>query len=209
MKSRWSEAEAAQFTGPLGPRVYTSRLLGRDKSLVLHGGGNTSVKLREKDVFGVEHDVLYVKGSGCGPRDHQRGGLRAVAAALPAEAGAPAGAVRCADAERAQHPRPALRRAVAFGRDPAARPPAATSTSTTPTPTRCWRSPTRPTARSASARSTASASRSCPTSWRASSWRRIARANFRSRRTTRRSAWCWCRTASSPSAPRRASPTSA
>jgi rhamnose utilization protein RhaD (predicted bifunctional aldolase and dehydrogenase)/NAD(P)-dependent dehydrogenase (short-subunit alcohol dehydrogenase family) len=64
MKSRWSDEEAAEFTGPLGPRVYTSRLLGRDKSLVLHGGGNTSVKLREKDVFGVERDVLYVKGSG-------------------------------------------------------------------------------------------------------------------------------------------------
>src|SRR5688500_13438077 len=64
MKSRWSDAEAAQFTGLLGPRVYSSRLLGRDKSLVLHGGGNTSVKLREKDLFGEERDVLYVKGSG-------------------------------------------------------------------------------------------------------------------------------------------------
>ena len=64
MKSRWSDAEAAKFSGPLGPRVYTSRLLGQDKSLVLHGGGNTSVKLREKDVFGEERDVLYVKGSG-------------------------------------------------------------------------------------------------------------------------------------------------
>jgi rhamnose utilization protein RhaD (predicted bifunctional aldolase and dehydrogenase)/NAD(P)-dependent dehydrogenase (short-subunit alcohol dehydrogenase family) len=64
MKSRWSDAEAAKFTGPLGPRVYTSRLLGADKSLVLHGGGNTSVKLREKDIFGEEREVLYVKGSG-------------------------------------------------------------------------------------------------------------------------------------------------
>jgi len=64
MKSLWSDAEAAQFTGPLGARVYTSRLLGRDKSLVLHGGGNTSAKLREKDLFGEERDVLYVKGSG-------------------------------------------------------------------------------------------------------------------------------------------------
>jgi rhamnose utilization protein RhaD (predicted bifunctional aldolase and dehydrogenase)/NAD(P)-dependent dehydrogenase (short-subunit alcohol dehydrogenase family) len=64
MKSLWSDAEAAQFTGALGPRVYTSRLLGRDKSLVLHGGGNTSVKLREKNLFGEEEDVLYVKGSG-------------------------------------------------------------------------------------------------------------------------------------------------
>ena len=64
MQSLWSDAEAAQFAGPLGPRVYTSRLLGRDKSLVLHGGGNTSVKLREKNLFGEPQDVLYVKGSG-------------------------------------------------------------------------------------------------------------------------------------------------
>ena len=64
MKSLWSDAEAARFTGPLGPRVYSSHLLGRDQSLVLHGGGNTSVKLREKDLFGEEIEVLYVKGSG-------------------------------------------------------------------------------------------------------------------------------------------------
>jgi rhamnose utilization protein RhaD (predicted bifunctional aldolase and dehydrogenase)/NAD(P)-dependent dehydrogenase (short-subunit alcohol dehydrogenase family) len=66
MKSLWNDAEASQFEklGPLGLRVYTSRLLGRDKSLVLHGGGNTSVKLREKNLFGEEQDILYVKGSG-------------------------------------------------------------------------------------------------------------------------------------------------
>ncbi|HEU4644319.1 MAG TPA: bifunctional aldolase/short-chain dehydrogenase [Burkholderiales bacterium] len=64
MKSLWDDAEAAKFSGPLGPRVYTSRLLGRDKSLVLHGGGNTSVKLREQNLFGDEQDILYVKGSG-------------------------------------------------------------------------------------------------------------------------------------------------
>lgn len=64
MKSLWSDAEAASFAGPLGPRVYTSRLLGRDRTLVLHGGGNTSVKLREKNLFGEEEEVLYVKGSG-------------------------------------------------------------------------------------------------------------------------------------------------
>jgi rhamnose utilization protein RhaD (predicted bifunctional aldolase and dehydrogenase)/NAD(P)-dependent dehydrogenase (short-subunit alcohol dehydrogenase family) len=64
MKSLWNDAEAAKFSGPLGLRVYTSRLLGRDKSLVLHGGGNTSVKLREKNLFGEEQDILYVKGSG-------------------------------------------------------------------------------------------------------------------------------------------------
>jgi len=64
MRSLWNDAEAARFSGPLGPRVYTSRLLGRDKSLVLHGGGNTSVKLREPNLFGGEDEVLYVKGSG-------------------------------------------------------------------------------------------------------------------------------------------------
>ncbi|HEX9182776.1 MAG TPA: bifunctional aldolase/short-chain dehydrogenase [Burkholderiales bacterium] len=64
MKSLWNDAEAAQFSGPLGPRVYTSRLLGCDKSLVLHGGGNTSVKLREKNLFGEDEDIVYVKGSG-------------------------------------------------------------------------------------------------------------------------------------------------
>ncbi|HEY5637941.1 MAG TPA: bifunctional aldolase/short-chain dehydrogenase [Burkholderiales bacterium] len=64
MKSLWNDAEAATFAGPLGPRVYTSRLLGRDKSLVLHGGGNTSVKLRQKNLFGEDEAVLFVKGSG-------------------------------------------------------------------------------------------------------------------------------------------------
>ncbi|MGH8672705.1 MAG: bifunctional aldolase/short-chain dehydrogenase [Burkholderiales bacterium] len=64
MKSLWNDAEAAQFTGPLGARVYTSRLLGRDKSLVLHGGGNTSMKTLERNVFGEDEEVLYVKGSG-------------------------------------------------------------------------------------------------------------------------------------------------
>jgi rhamnose utilization protein RhaD (predicted bifunctional aldolase and dehydrogenase)/NAD(P)-dependent dehydrogenase (short-subunit alcohol dehydrogenase family) len=64
MQSLWKEEEAGRFQGDLGLRVYTSRLLGRDKSLVLHGGGNTSVKIREKDLFGAEEDILYVKGSG-------------------------------------------------------------------------------------------------------------------------------------------------
>lgn len=64
MESLWNDEEAARHAGPLGPRVYTSRLLGRDKSLVLHGGGNTSVKLKETDLFGAERELLYVKGSG-------------------------------------------------------------------------------------------------------------------------------------------------
>ncbi len=64
MQSLWKDDEAKQFKGDLGLRVYTSRLLGRDKSLVLHGGGNTSVKIREKNLFGEEETILYVKGSG-------------------------------------------------------------------------------------------------------------------------------------------------
>ena len=64
MKNLWDRAEAAGFEGELGQRVYASRLLGRDPSLVLHGGGNTSVKTLERDIFGVEERVLWVKGSG-------------------------------------------------------------------------------------------------------------------------------------------------
>ena len=64
MQSQWDDRVAATFEGPLAQRVYTSRLLGRDHSLVLHGGGNTSVKIRERNVFGDEQDILYVKGSG-------------------------------------------------------------------------------------------------------------------------------------------------
>ena len=64
MKSLWNDQEAKKFQGDLALRVYTSRLLGRDTSLVLHGGGNTSVKLREKNILGKEEDLLYVKGSG-------------------------------------------------------------------------------------------------------------------------------------------------
>lgn len=64
MKNLWNDREAADYQGDLAQRVYTSRLLGRDPSLVLHGGGNTSVKIREKNLLGEEEDILYVKGSG-------------------------------------------------------------------------------------------------------------------------------------------------
>src|ERR671939_892675 len=64
MRSLWNEREAAAYDGALAQRVYTSRLLGSDHSLVLHGGGNTSVKIRERTLFGDEEDILYVKGSG-------------------------------------------------------------------------------------------------------------------------------------------------
>lgn len=65
MKSNWKEATAKKLKGDLLQlRVYTSRLLGNNEDLVMHGGGNTSVKIREKNIFGEEEDILYVKGSG-------------------------------------------------------------------------------------------------------------------------------------------------
>ena len=64
MRSLWRDDEAAAYAGDIGLRVYTSRLLGRDRTLVLHGGGNTSVKVSEPDRFGEPRELLYVKGSG-------------------------------------------------------------------------------------------------------------------------------------------------
>jgi len=64
MQSKWNKEEAATCNKELDLRVYTSRLLGQDKTLVLHGGGNTSVKISEKNILGEEEQILYVKGSG-------------------------------------------------------------------------------------------------------------------------------------------------
>lgn len=65
MKNLWNDNEAkAFFDDPLQLRVYTSRLLGREPGLVLHGGGNTSVKTSTTNLFGESEEVLYVKGSG-------------------------------------------------------------------------------------------------------------------------------------------------
>ena len=64
VKNLWNSSEASEHRGDLGQRVYSSRLLGRDASLVLHGGGNTSVKTLEKNIFGEDEAVLQIKGSG-------------------------------------------------------------------------------------------------------------------------------------------------
>ena len=64
MENRWNPDEAARFDGPLGACVYGSRLIGADPDLVLHGGGNTSVKAEWLDITGESIDALYVKGSG-------------------------------------------------------------------------------------------------------------------------------------------------
>jgi rhamnose utilization protein RhaD (predicted bifunctional aldolase and dehydrogenase)/NAD(P)-dependent dehydrogenase (short-subunit alcohol dehydrogenase family) len=73
MKSAWIERDAqaavdryrdAGIATDLALRVYSTRLIGREPKLVLHGGGNTSVKSRARDLAGAEARVLYVKGSG-------------------------------------------------------------------------------------------------------------------------------------------------
>ena len=83
MESRWSdrdaEAAVARYGAQdLGLRVYTTRLLGGDPRLVLHGGGNTSVKGTARDVAGDEIEVLRVKGSGWDMAGIEPGGLPAL-----------------------------------------------------------------------------------------------------------------------------------
>ena len=70
MQNRWNETEAKKYkSDPLAQRVYTSRLLGSDQNLVLHGGGNTSVKIGSH---------LYVKGSGWDLESIEKEGFPAV-----------------------------------------------------------------------------------------------------------------------------------
>ena len=87
MQSQWNDkaareavdAYAAKGIGEdVALRVYTTRLLGRDPLLVLHGGGNTSVKSRALDDLGQEHEVICVKGSGADMADIEPWGLPAV-----------------------------------------------------------------------------------------------------------------------------------
>ena len=87
MDSRWSDADAALAVESYGRkgvsadvalRTYTTRLLGRDPALVLHGGGNTSVKTRAQDLLGETHEVLCVKGSGWDMGTIEPAGLPAV-----------------------------------------------------------------------------------------------------------------------------------
>ena len=87
MKNDWLNYEAKKFTKKyknlgiskdIALRVYTSRLLGKNKELVLHGGGNTSVKTSIKDMDGKNYEVLCVKGSGWDMANIEPEGLPAV-----------------------------------------------------------------------------------------------------------------------------------
>ena len=65
MKNLWTQKEAKIYSkSDLSLRVYSSRLLGRNPELVLHGGGNTSVKGQYKNIFGETIETLFIKGSG-------------------------------------------------------------------------------------------------------------------------------------------------
>ncbi len=87
MKNNWSTNEAKKYilkykklghSKDMALRVYTTRLLGRNSELVLHGGGNTSVKTTIKDLDGKNYDVLCVKGSGWDMAEIEPEGLPAV-----------------------------------------------------------------------------------------------------------------------------------
>src|SRR5689334_23255123 len=88
MRSAWSDDDARAATQrwstarhsneALALRVYSSRLIGSDPALVLHGGGNTSVKTRLPDDTGELTDVLCVKGSGWDLGDIEPAGFPAV-----------------------------------------------------------------------------------------------------------------------------------
>src|SRR5437762_11668040 len=87
MQSLWSDSDAEAMVAHYGAagisedvalRVYTSRLLGGDPRLVLHGGGNTSVKTVLPDLVGEPAEVLCVKGSGWDMANIEPPGLPAV-----------------------------------------------------------------------------------------------------------------------------------
>ena len=65
MRDRWNDSAPASAS-PLDECVYGSRALGSDPTAVLHGGGNTSIKIDEPDLHGRMRRILYVKGSGMG-----------------------------------------------------------------------------------------------------------------------------------------------
>jgi rhamnose utilization protein RhaD (predicted bifunctional aldolase and dehydrogenase)/NAD(P)-dependent dehydrogenase (short-subunit alcohol dehydrogenase family) len=87
MKSAWVDRDAETIVAhaakigverDLALRVYTTRLLGRDPKLVLHGGGNTSLKTRARDLLGEDVEVLRIKASGADMATAEPEGLPAV-----------------------------------------------------------------------------------------------------------------------------------
>ena len=183
MQSRWNDISALDavetyaekgVSEDLALRVYTTRLLGRDPLLVLHGGGNTSVKTRAKDDLGVEHEVIAVKGSGWDMAEIEPQGMPAVKleplrklralSALSDEAMVNVQRLNLLDARRRT---PRSRRCCT--------PSCRINSSTTPMPRRCSRSSISPTARRLPAKSMTGA-------WASFATSRLASASPRPRR---------------------------
>ncbi len=87
LTNNWSQRDANALTRKAGRnsadrelalRVYTSRLIGNEPDLVMHGGGNTSFKAKRKDIYGKQTDVLHIKGSGWNLDSIEAPGLPAV-----------------------------------------------------------------------------------------------------------------------------------
>ena len=87
MDNLWSDREAqvcikrcdgAGIGENLALRLYSARLLGGVPNLVLHGGGNASLKAAISDPFGDELAVMFIKGSGSDMATLEAAGMPAV-----------------------------------------------------------------------------------------------------------------------------------
>ena len=87
MKNLWSDKQAQAYVEVCGDRgigeelalrLYSARLLGSDRDLVLHGGGNASLKARARDAYGDDGEVLFIKGSGWDMAALEAAGMPAV-----------------------------------------------------------------------------------------------------------------------------------
>ena len=87
MKNKWNSIEEKKYikkykknhiSQDLALRIYTTHLLGREKTLVLHGGGNTSLKTTSKNIFNKKIDIMHIKGSGWDMGSIEYPGLPAV-----------------------------------------------------------------------------------------------------------------------------------
>ena len=85
--NRWNDADARAMQDKAGTdpglrelalRVYSSRIIGADPDMVMHGGGNTSMKQMARDVFGEATEVIHIKGSGWDLGNIEAAGMPAV-----------------------------------------------------------------------------------------------------------------------------------
>lgn len=175
MESRWSDADAMRAVAhyadkgvseDLALRTYTARLLGGDWRLVLHGGGNTSVKTTMRDVYGDNVRTLCVKGSGWDlatiePAGHPAVRLDPLLRLRALDKLSDEDMVNVQRANLLDSAAPIPRSKPCFT------PLFRTSSSITPIPSPPYRSPIKTTSRRDADASMANASRACPTSFRA------------------------------------------